>query len=194
MLVIRRHSIYHIPYSIYSILYGIADSPQIDVVDKDRGLRGAHALCRPRLFWHNHPRFIYCSATVAAPLPLLFLLLLLILLLLLWSLLWHKFHFKKHKIRARVFLAIPFIWFTISLNQLMDTLRSSPRSATITRTVLSFYLSLPASLPSAAPADHLSLSVQVTGRQTPTNYVYGQTAASCNQVAGTRKLGLRMLF
>lgn len=118
------------------------------------------------------------------------------LLLLLWSLLWHKFHFKKHKIRARVFLAIPFIWFTISLNQLMDTLRSSPRSATITRTVLSFYLSLPVPvpLPSAAPADHLSLSVQVTGRQTPTNYVYGQTAASCNQVAGTRKLGLRMLF
>lgn len=81
----------------------------------------------------------------------------------------------------------------------MDTLRSSPRSATITRTVsLSIYLSLSLSLslsrPSAAPADHLSLSVQVTGRQTPTNYVYGQSAASCNQVAGIRKLELRMLF
>lgn len=139
---------------------------------------------------------IHVSSIVRRLLLLLLLLpFLLLLLLVLWSLLWHKFHFKKHKIRARVFLAIPFIWFTISLNQLMDTLRSSPRSATITRTVsLSFYLSLPVPLPSAAPADHLSLSVQATGRQTPTNYVYGQTAASCNQVAGTRKLGLRMLF
>lgn len=41
-------------------------------------------------------------------------------LLLLYSMLWHKFHFKKHKIRARYIFSNPLIWFTISLNQLMD--------------------------------------------------------------------------
>lgn len=59
------------------------------------------------VLWHNRPRFIYCSAAACDRFCRLVAVV-------------HRFHFKKHKIRGRCIFSSPLIWFTISLNQLMD--------------------------------------------------------------------------